>query len=275
MEHPEHSTRHGHRHHGRRRHRGPEHVSRSHRHHRGESTRSRPTLMAQHEENKENLVNVWLEEIEARKGGAIDGKTRPSNHGRADGLRSVGQLHDSWTPHGLPFSKTSGDPETTSRVRKRHKRKRGQNQATDSSIIEPVDHRRSTPVIADAIRFRRPPSESEESYYERGKKRQRSDSEESHSSSPPPVNRHQFDKRSRHKTREDRYDTVKHEKAPGKKKNTKKTPQKETGDKGKMKKGQMTSTKEVMDNFASRSILNERISVRTLPKILHTFRDLA
>jgi hypothetical protein len=72
-----------------------------------------------------------------------------------------------------------------------------------------------------------------------------------------------FVKKARHKTRSDRYETTRDHKPrkPGKKK------RKKSGDQGKTKetksRGDFSSSREVMDNFNSKSILSDRITVST------------
>lgn len=74
-----------------------------------------------------------------------------------------------------------------------------------------------------------------------------------------------FAKKARHKTRSDRYDTTRvHEpRKAGKKK--RKKPRDQSRTKDIRRGGDFSSAREVMDNFNSKSILSDRITVSTPP----------
>lgn len=88
---------------------------------------------------------------------------------------------------------------------------------------------------------------------------------ESSEVSPISGRQHHFAKKARHKTRGDRYDTKRaHEpRKAGKKKRKKPGDQSRTND---IKRGgDFSSAREVMDNFNSKSILSDRITVSAPP----------
>lgn len=216
--------------------------------------------------NKEKLVRGWLDDIQvhgteqvARTHGTKD--SRPKQRNRLSSPSPTRRA-----PHGLSLQECLGDAQPLIRPRRggRHKGRRAL--SDDSSIIAPNRHGRPPIIADDDDRIRRPRSSSaaEESYSERGKRKRQpgADCDEYGASLTLFAPRHNFEKRARHKTRNDRYDVVKHR---DKTKEETKKKVKEAGaaesQKPKKKRQQMTSAREVMDNFKSHSILTERITV--------------
>lgn len=128
----------------------------------------------------------------------------------------------------------------------------------DSSIIVRDDVRGQATTLAALSGSREPTSAAEESYFRRGRETRRDEYENSLASRASSPAGHTLEKRARYKTKSDRYDIVKHDdgRGKGKKKRSRAEPKK-----SKKKRDHIASAKEVMDNFSSNSILNDRITV--------------
>lgn len=149
---------------------------------------------------------------------------------------------------------------------RRHRRLRasfhvpnGSDDRDDSSVIAPRP-------LADNSRARRPKlkSEADANGHGKGKKRRQPgpDSQESGSSPAPSPPEYNFEKRARHKTKSDRYDTVKQD--DGDKNNKpKRRKTRSAAETRRTSRGNshLASARDVMDNFSSHSILSDRITV--------------
>lgn len=231
-----------------------------------------PTLHTAPDGNKENLVQGWLDNIEARRSVTVD--ARPAHSKRTDSKhRSRPQTAqpspELWIPRALLSLADVGNAGLASRLSSSGREyKRGPSVLEEvSSIIAPDDERDEPATRIDLSPARpalRPASPADESYYERGKKRQHPGLDDSLATRASSSGGHSFEKRPRRKTRGDRYDAVKHgDDYRGRKKRENeldgagsKRDQKE-----KAKFDNMTSAREVMGKFVSNSILNNRITV--------------
>lgn len=202
--------------------------------------------------SKEGLIHSWLQGLRAPKlrpedeVGHLAGKSIPSTRSPAQ------PAHPSpgcWTPHGLQLPEGYRDPHPLSGTcdgRQRRRRDRALDE--DSSIIVPIHDRL------------RNSAETPSCYYERGKRKQQVDSEASdHNYGASSPADHQFEKRARRKTRDDRYDTVKVD-YHGRGKDPRTKPSNQSTKRGL----NMSSAREVMNNFNSNTILNDRITVSTV-----------
>ncbi|ROW11402.1 hypothetical protein VMCG_01571 [Cytospora schulzeri] len=170
--------------------------------------------------------------------------------------QSIRQSPDDWKLHGrqLPESYALHSLSGTGEGRQRHRPHRGLDK--DSSIIAPIDdhHRARNRVEIHSLRL----PAAEECYYERGKKKQRTVSEANSFASGASVHAdHHFEKRARRKTRDDRYDTLKTDDVGKKKKSRTKA-----GKQSRRKRDKLSSAREVMSNFNSNAILNDRITMQ-------------
>lgn len=220
--------------------------------------------------NKENLVRGWLDDIQVHGSEASERRPKPKNDDSDHTTRRSSPSPVRWAPHGLSVPQGLGNAQPLSRPRRgdRHKRRRAS--LDDSSVILARPHDKA-PILADddePARRSRSSSAAEESYYERGKWKHQPDAEpnESGASLTLFAPNHTFEKRGRHKTRSDRYDVVKHrnDNKEGTKKKGRTGAAAEPKKPKKRKRENMTSAKEVMDNFTSHSILSERITVSCL-----------
>lgn len=214
-----------------------------------------PTAFAKDDHSKEKLVQGWLDDIQASGSGFIAGNPPHYKASNSKPLHQPQSLSPApWAPHGLPLplslSKGLGISRLMSQPRETRRNKRQRSLSDDSSFIAPKES-------ADNHRTQRSRSglAARDEYYERGntKRQPGSGPEESGSSPAPSSPDHNFEKRPRHKTRSDRYDTVKDHDS-GKEKKRKK----------KKKIDHLASSREVMDNFNSHSILSDRITVSTV-----------
>lgn len=223
--------------------------------------------------SKETLLQGWLNNIQALGSGLDAGgppARKPSNSNRLLRPQSVSPAR--WAPNALPRSRASGIAEPMSQPsgERRHRRPRasfdgpsGPDDRDDSSVIAPRP-------FSDNPRARRPnlKSAAYASGYERGKKRRQSgrDSQGSGSSPGPSPPEYNFEKRARHKTKSDRYDTVKqHDAERDHKSKKRKTRSAAEPRRTRQRNSHLASAKEVMDKFTSHSILSDRITV-SLPQ---------
>lgn len=220
-----------------------------------------------HEGNKQSLVDTWLEEIEtprlqrAHQNESLSKEPSPkarSRHGSTYRLRSPSPMRVvSHNSHNEPPSKA---PPRKLRTERNRLRELGQENAPPDLC----DEQETVRVQSKLPRIARPVSAATESNHENDKKRLRMGSEDSEVSVIS-TGQYHFEKKARHKTRTDRYDTTRvHEpRKAGKKK------RKKTGDQSKShgtrRGGDFSSAREVMGNFNSKSILSDRITVSASP----------
>lgn len=223
-----------------------------------------PTLLTAPDGNKKNLVKEWLDDLEFQRPGTADEEPYHSKRGKSKRFspsRPGQPSPEPWKPNNLPFLADIGTAGSSPQSRRRehgHKRSRAVI-ADDSSIIVRDDARGLATTLAASSRSHRPtPAVEEGSYFGRRKKTRRANLEDSVTSRASSAANHVFKKRARYKTRIDRYDIIKHDNGKGK--NTK-TRSRAESKKSKKRGDHMTSAKEVMDNFSSHSILNDRITV--------------
>lgn len=218
------------------------------------------------DDSKRNMVQGWLNNIQALGSGLITGG--PTDHTQTSSKhlprpQSISPARRA--SHALLRSRGSGIAESMSQPGgdRRHKRLRASfGGREDSSIIAPRG-------LIDSPPIRRPrvnPA-AKASYHGRSQKRRQCgpDAGESGSSPVPSPPAHNFEKRPRHQTKSDRYDTVKIDKASKEKKRMKR--QQEIAADSKTynrKRSHLASAREVMDNFNSHSILSDRITVSAL-----------
>lgn len=224
----------------------------------------RPTRVEHtHDGDEHGLVDTWLDDI-------VTPQLQP--------------VHKNETPSKEPQPKTGSRPRSTYRLRspspsrlfshnghngqvfkasprqRLRERKRPRDLAQDDFVVDLCDEQGKIRLQTGT----RPVLAATESNHKSGRERSLRGSEGSEvfvtSESP-----NHFAKKARHKTRSDRYDTTRDHKPhkPGKKK------KKKPGDKSKRDEsrrgGDFTSAREVMDNFNSKSILSNRITVSMLP----------
>lgn len=233
-----------------------------------------PTSSATADKSKENLLQVqdWLNGLQAFGSGSATGglpHCKTSSSKPPPRPQSGFTITAPWAAQALPVSLSEMPGIAKSIPRSHGLRRQHHRHASleDSSFIAPKQ-------FADKSRARRPSLSpaTEERHFHRGKKRRQSapDSEESGSSpglSPP---RHNFEKKSRRKTRSDRYNTVKINDTVKMKKPHKRKKQAVVEAKNYRKKyDHLASASEVMDNFNSHSILSDRITVSTVGPTPH------
>lgn len=214
------------------------------------------------DDRRETLVQGWLHNIQAL-GSGLDARGppahKPSNSNRILRPQSVSPAR--WAPKALPRSRASGIAESMSQPsgERQHRRLRASfDGRDDSSVIAPR-------TFADDSRARRPnlKSAAHASGYERGKKRMRSgpDSQDSGSSPGPSPPEYKFEKRARHKTKSDRYDSVKQGNTEKDHKLKKQKTRSAETRRTRQRNRHLASARDVMDKFSSHSILSGRITV--------------
>lgn len=215
-----------------------------------------------HDGNKQNLVDTWLEGIETSrhneslsKESGSKARSRPGSGYQLRGLSpSRVSSRDS---HNGPVSKA-----LPRKSRREHKRLRDLVQ--DKSVLGLCDDHDPAQVQPEVSLIVRPVSAATESNYESGKKRSHMGSEGSVVSVISGGQYH-FEKKARHKTRSDRYNTTRfHEPRKAEKKKRKK-PGDQSRTSNIRRGGDFSSAREVMDNFNSKSVLSDRITVSTPP----------
>lgn len=219
-----------------------------------------------HEGNKQSLVNTWLEDIETpRLQRAHENESllkepspkAPSRHGSTYRLRSPSPRKV------LSRNSHNGPPSKAAHRQSRRGHNRLRYLAQENVVPDLCDEHETVRVQPEIPRIARPVSAATGSNHENDKKRPRMGSEDSEVSVVS-AGQYHFEKKARHKTRNDRYDTKAHEpRKAGKKK------RKNTGDQSKShgtrRGGDFSSAREVMGNFNSKSILSDRITVSASP----------
>lgn len=216
-----------------------------------------------HDGDKHGLVDTWLEDIEtpqlqpARNNESMSKEPGPKPRSRPGSpyrLRSP-------SPNKL-FSCNSHDGQLfkASPRQRLGERKRPRDLVQRNSVLDLCDEQ-------DQVRVQpgtRPVLVATESNHDSGEERSLRGSEGSVASVISEAHYH-FAKKARHKTRSDRYETTRDHKPrkPGKKKKKKPGDQSKTNETRRA--GDFSSAREVMDNFNSKSILSDRITVSTPP----------
>lgn len=215
------------------------------------------------DDDKENLVHTWLEDIETPRlqfnSGTLSKESNSKAPSRAKPARRSPRL---WSPNEAR-SQTSHDREASHGCSQREQ-KVPRNLVQDKSALGLGGEHDPIRVAAEMSRVLRPASVATESCHESGKKRPQQDSGGSVASVISSGTHYHFAKKPRHRTRSDRYDTAKvHEprKARGRKK--------KSGDKSKgtaiRRASGFSSAREVMEKFDSGSILSDRITASAAP----------
>lgn len=227
-----------------------------------------PNLLAGADSNKENLVQGWLNKIGVWKQESLDETTRhlEYNNNASDYHIQPHIPHRSpgpWMTHDQPFRAAAKN--TTPKRQKRKRDKYYQADFDDDSIIvlSDGDGYDQVPNLGDISGDRRSASVVEVGYDNRDKTRHQLDISDSLLSIPSSPMNHHFEKRARYRTRSDRYNVIKNDDSGREKKRTKQPKSKE-GPKKNRKPNYTTSAREVMDNFKSKSILNDRITVSSI-----------
>lgn len=206
-------------------------------------------------QGKKNLIQDWLEELQTPKIWPVDEgylaeRGLQKTRSRAQSARPS---PDDWKLQVPQLRDATGSLSGTREGRQRQRPRRGPDE--DSSIIAPIDdhHRVRDRVKPHSLCL----SDTEECYYERGKKRQQTVSEAGSLASGALAHAdHRFEKRARRKTRDDRYNTLSFD-AAGRERKSKKKDGKQNKKKGDV----LSSAREVMSNFSSNSILNDRLTM--------------
>lgn len=215
-----------------------------------------------HDGNRQSLVDTWLEDIETSRHNEPRSKESSSKARSRPG--SGHQLRGPSPSRVSSRDSHNGQVSRTLPRKSRGEHKRLRDLVQDKSVLGLCNDQDPAQVQSGVSQIVRPVSAATESNYESGKKRTHMGSEGSIVS----VNsggQYHFAKKARHKTRSDRYDTMRvHEpRKAGKKKRKKPGDQIRTKDL--RRGGDFSSAREVMDNFNSKSILSDRITVSTPP----------
>lgn len=204
-----------------------------------------------------NLIQGWLHDVEEQKPGTRRADANGICHAKRSNSRHRARPHPnpvqlspepSWALHGLlPLADAANTAVQARWSPKRKEHKRSRTTLQDSSI-----------VALDSDQG--PSSAAEGDYYERGNKRRRPGSDDVLASHAPSSASYQFEKRPRHKTRSDRYDVARINEGRPRKREEKTRDGKYVRTQ-KNSRNAVTSAKEVMDNFNSKSILTEHMTV--------------
>lgn len=242
----------------------------------GSDQRTSPTRWPSREEhalegNKQSLVDTWLEDIEtprlqrAHKNELLSKEPSPkarSRHGSTYRLRSPSPRRE--------FSRNShnGPPLKAPPRKSRRELSRLRDLGQENAVPDLCDEQETVRAQPKLPRIARPVSVATESNHENKKKRPRMGSEDSEVSVVS-AGQYHFEKKARHKTRTDRYDTTRvHEPRKAGKKKRKKTGD-QSKSRGTRRGGDFASAREVMGNFNSKSILSDRITVSASPPGQH------
>lgn len=250
------SARRRHTHHSKHRHHHQGHGSRARRSGHRQSEEALPTATDHPDHSKEGLVHTWLKDLQAPEPRPVVEEEYPAVSGSRRKRSQAHPSSDDWKQHHryVPESYLALDSlPGTGEGRKRHRHHQGLYK--DSSIIAPLDdHHRFRDRVDTQLRCL---PATKECYYERGKIRQQTVSEASSLASGAIAHADpHFEKRARRRTRDDRYNTIKNDDAGKDKKSKKKS-----GKQSRKKRNNMSSAREVMNNFNSNTILNARITV--------------
>ena len=166
--------------------------------------------------------------------------------------------YSSWRPHGVVATVNEVHPARPLSFGHQKRSRRRRPESSDSSIIS------GPQVIAETPRKRhRPVSTRDNSSIPSNSRRDM----------PPPASSHResprFEKRPRHGTRGDKYETAKNKKS-----HSKQTSSKAHRKPDKKKRKGISTGKNVMSNFTSNAVLNDRITVSNIPRITSLFAVL-
>lgn len=220
-----------------------------------------------HGGNKQGLVDTWLEDIETprlqrvNKNESLSEKPSPKARSRP---RSTYRLRSPSPRRAFHHNSHNGPASKASPRQNLRERNRLRDLVQNGAVLDLCDQQDTIQVQPEVSQIPRSVSAGTESNYEREKKRPHMGSEDSVVSVVSAAQYH-FEKKARHKTRSDRYDTTRvHEPRKAGKKKRKKTVDQSKGD-GTRRGGDFSSAREVMDNFNSKSILSDRITVSAPP----------
>lgn len=209
--------------------------------------------------DKHGLVNSWLEDIETPQRQPLHNNENPSKDPSCrtrSRPESTHRLRDPSPRRSLSYNGHNGQVFNASPRQRYAQRKRPRDPVQGSSILDlcggqyPVQGQPASRAALVAT----------EPHRDRSKERPQAGSQGSVVSAISGA-KDQFTKKARHKTRSDRYEVIKDRKPrkPRKKK------RKNSVDRGKTvetkRRGDFSSAREVMDNFNSKSILSDRVTV--------------
>lgn len=149
------------------------------------------------------------------------------------------------------------DEDDTMQQQQHLRKKRHYRSSSDSSLLEPIP--KPKPISRKGEQSKARTDGREEGRLQQQHKKRRFVPSESRSTAASNVRQETFEKRDRHKTREDRYEPKKQhqsEKTDGERKPKRKREKK--GDKAKAAK---KASEDLMDNFSSKSVCQDRLTV--------------
>lgn len=213
-----------------------------------------------HDGDKHGLVNTWLEDIETPQLQPLrnDGlRSKDASFGTRSRPESTHRLPDPSPSKLFSYNGHKGQVVKVSPRQRLRERKRPRHLAQGSPVNLDLRHEEYLVQVQPASRT---------APVARGPHRNRSKEWSQAGSQGSVVSaisgpEDRFTKKARHKTRSDRYETTKDRKPHKPRKKRRKSP----GDRGKTNEtkrgGDFSSAREVMDNFNSKSILSDRITV--------------
>lgn len=223
-----------------------------------------------HAPNSHAIVESWLRQVPAPAPAPVPSKSRNlqvhhrkrprSQESDKSPYRRHPRLVDpSWRPQHVPPAQGPSPPPLLPRASRERNLKRYKRNSSDSSLISHIS-RSQEPRKEDRIEPR-----SRHEKRSRYKPLDEAEVNVTGSSSPAPHRGKvlAFEKRPRHKTRADKYETLKVEGHDRRKKSPGRGEHQPKRSKSKNKKPIVTG-KNVMNNFASEAVINDRITVRAL-----------
>lgn len=231
--------------------------------HKGSPTLPPTRVEYTYDGSKHGLVDTWLDDIETPQlQPSHNNETLSKEPQRETGSRprSTHRLRSPSPSRLFSHNSHNGQVFEASPRQRLRECKRPRDLVEDDFVMDLCDEQDKVRVQTGT----RPVLAATESNHESGKERSLRGSEGSEVSVTSESQYH-FAKKARHKTRSDRYDTTRDHKPrkPGKK--MKKKPGGQSKRDENRRRGDFTSAREVMDNFNSKSILSNRITVRKLP----------
>lgn len=219
-------------------------------------------VVPQANDGKDDLVLGWLNNLGDRRSGACgtDAHVLNLDNSKSRSRRHTQSPPEHWAPHGLSLPITFHHSVSTARPRSHAGRRISRSGSLqDSSNIGASPRRDPIRLGSDLAQDHGQTLISNGGYPDTHQKRKGpvpyDASEPSVLSAPDET----FEKRTRHKTRRDRYDVCKHDDG-GKDRRMKGT--RSPRERKRRKREHLPSVREVMGNFQSDSILHERITVR-------------
>lgn len=220
------------------------------------------------DDNKQSLVDTWLEDIETPRLQRVHNDSSLSKelsskvHSRPE---STYRLRGPSPGRVFSHNRHNGQVPKASPRKSRREHKQLQELAQDNSVIDRCDEQEPARVRPGIPQIIRPVSAAAVSNFESGKRRSHMGSEDSVVSVISGVRYHPA-KKPRHKTRVDRYDTTRAHEPRKAGKIKRKKPGEHGKSNGSRGAGDFSSAREVMDNFNSKSILSNRITVSAPPR---------